>query len=137
MTRAYRNVLIAVMISALLVAVLARRPHRSVTPSGSAAVAPSVRLALEVHDGAMTPDPAGVPKDHEVELSITNREASVVRVTLGGYEDRVDTGAIAPGVTWSGRFLADRPGQDFAWLIGGRPVGRLAVAGSHLEEGHR
>jgi len=136
-TRAYRNLSIAVLLAALLVAVLARRPHHFAAPPDRSAVAPSVRLTVQVRDGVASSDPASVPKDRQVELDVANREARPVRLTLAGYEDRVDTGSIAPGQTWHGRFLADRPGQDFAWLVDGRPVGRLAVTGSHLEEGHR
>jgi len=33
--------------------------------------------------------------------------------------------------------LVDRPGDDFPWLVDGRPSGRFVVAGSHLEDGRR
>ena len=29
------------------------------------------------------------------------------------------------------------PGEDFAWLLNGKPAAKLRVAGSHLVEGHR
>jgi hypothetical protein len=68
---------------------------------------------------------------------VTNGAAVPQRLRLSGYEDRVDSGDLAPGATWRGAFLADRPGEDFAWLVGGGPSGQLAVRGSHLVEGHR
>ena len=34
-------------------------------------------------------------------------------------------------------FTADRPGDDFAWIVNGIPAARLTVSGSHLIEGHR
>jgi hypothetical protein len=60
-----------------------------------------------------------------------------VGLALAGYEDRLAIPALSPGATWSGEFIADRPGEDFAWLLDGVPAGRLAVTGSHLVEGHR
>jgi hypothetical protein len=137
MSRAYRNLAIAVMLAALLVAVLARHPQRVTTQPSRTAIAQSVQIALQIRHGAVTPDPTHVPKGRLVELTIVNHEPGPVRLTLAGYEDRVDTQAIASGATWSGSFLADRPGQEFAWLIGGRPAGLFAVTGSHLEEGHQ
>jgi hypothetical protein len=54
-----------------------------------------------------------------------------------GYEDRLGAVRVAPDSLWRGEFVADRPGQDFAWVLDGAPAGRLEVAGSHLVEGHR
>jgi hypothetical protein len=58
-------------------------------------------------------------------------------VALAGYEELLPPRRIAPGETWSAEFVSSRPGDDFAWLVDGRPAGRLRVTGSHLEEGHR
>jgi hypothetical protein len=68
---------------------------------------------------------------------VEHRGAATARLTLAGYEDRLDIPALAPGAGWTGQFLADRPGEDFAWLLDGQPAGRLTVTGSHLVEGHR
>jgi len=72
-----------------------------------------------------------------VQLSLVNTGARAIAPTLAGYEDRFAPGTIAPGATWSGTFVSDRPGEAFAWLIDGEPCGRLSVSGSHLVEGHR
>jgi hypothetical protein len=72
-----------------------------------------------------------------VTLSIVNHGTRAVGIELSGYGDRVHVTGLAPGATWEGEFLADRPGDDFAWLLDGRPAGRLEIRGSHLVEGHR
>ena len=88
-------------------------------------------------DGGMTPASVRVEKDKRVLASLTNAGHQPVRVELPGYEDRLAAVTIDPGITWRGEFLADRPGEDFSWLVNGKPAGRLVVAGSHLIEGHR
>lgn len=88
-------------------------------------------------DGGMTPASIRVEKDRRVLASLTNAGHRPARVEIPGYEDRFAAVTIDPGVTWRGEFLADRPGEDFAWLVNGKPAGRFVVAGSHLIEGHR
>ncbi|MEP7029293.1 MAG: hypothetical protein ABI960_11920, partial [Candidatus Eisenbacteria bacterium] len=82
-------------------------------------------------------DAPSVPANHRVLLTLVNRGSHPVVVQLAGYEDRITPGPLAPDSAWSGSFLADRPGEAFAWLVDGEPRGRLAVTGSHLVEGHR
>jgi len=60
-----------------------------------------------------------------------------VGLSLHGYQDRLMIGWIDSDSTWRGEFIADRPGDGFAWMLEGEPVGKLAVAGSHLVDGHR
>jgi len=66
-----------------------------------------------------------------------NRDAVTVTLSLAGYEDRLAPRALARGARWDTTFIADRPGEDFAWLLDGKPAGQLTVTGSHLVEGHR
>ncbi len=96
-----------------------------------------VSISLEIRDGAVTPDQISVAKDRRIRLMVRNLGRAAARFALAGYEDRVSPGVIAPGGSWSADFLADRPGEDFAWLIDGQPTGRFRVTGSHLVEGHR
>ena len=139
MTRAYGILLALVVAAALGLGALARMPRRVVTrpaPAVAAPVAP-VALALAVERGGIVPETSAVPKDRRVRLTVINRGSVAVTLRLAGYEDRVTLGPLAPGVARTIEFLADRPGEDFAWLLDGRPAGRLAVTGSHLTDGHR
>jgi hypothetical protein len=68
---------------------------------------------------------------------MTNAGTAAATIALPGYEDRLTVPRLEPGAQWSGGFLADRPGDDFAWVVNERPAGRFLVAGSHLVEGHR
>lgn len=99
---------------------------------------PVVALDLVVTpDGSLSPPMTSVPKDHLVKLTVTNRRRVPVSMTLMGYEGRLAIGPVLPDSTWRGEFLADRPGEDFTWLLAGAPGGRFQVTGSHLVEGHR
>jgi hypothetical protein len=88
-------------------------------------------------DEHIVPGVASVPKDHVVRLSVTNRHRRQITLTLMGYQDRFGVAYVQPDSTWRGEFLADRPGDGFAWMLEGAPVGTLNVTGSHLVEGHR
>jgi hypothetical protein len=93
-------------------------------------------MQIEVADGVVSPANASVPKDHRVSLEIVNHGAHAASVRLAGYQDRVGVD-LAPGATTRIEFLADRPGEDFPWLVDGRPTGRFVVAGAHLAERRR
>jgi hypothetical protein len=54
-----------------------------------------------------------------------------------GYQDRFGAAHVAPDSVWRCEFVADLPGEDFAWMVDGTPAGRFEVKGSHLVEGHR
>ena len=68
-------------------------------------------------------------------LAVARGLAKAVQVLW--RRNRPAAAPLAPGAGWTGEFLADRPGEDFAWLLDGEPAGRLTVTGSHLVEGHR
>lgn len=137
MKRPYLLLFTAVVVVAVVLVVLQRRPRGGSTPSGAPAVADTVALALEIKGGAVLPAAAAVPKGRRVRLTVVNRDPGPVNLGLTGYEDLLPAHTLAPGETWRAEFLADRPGDDFAWMVNGQPAARLSVAGSHLVEGHR
>ena len=128
---------IAVALGAVALAV-GRNLRLSSGPEPAPAARAEVALDLTITpDHRIAPALASVPKEHVVRLSVTNGGARPATLTLMGYQDRFAVTQVAPGSVWRGEFVADRPGDDFAWMLDGAPVGRLAVTGSHLVEGHR
>jgi hypothetical protein len=132
----YLGLAIAVVVLAVGLTLLGR-PRHAKAPAQAAPPAPVVVLELAVEGGRVAPAVTSVPKDARVRLRVSVRGARGVRLALAGYQDRLAIPELVPGSTWTGEFFADRPGEDFAWLIDGVPAGRLAVTGSHLIEGHR
>jgi hypothetical protein len=104
--------------------------------SGVAPV-PRVAVSLTVHDSTVTPADLVVPLGSRISLEIANEGRDVVELALAGYAGRLPVIRVEPGAVGHGEFTADLPGEDFAWLVNGRPSSRLTVAGSHLIEGHR
>ncbi|MBI1797469.1 MAG: hypothetical protein HY076_06720 [Candidatus Eisenbacteria bacterium] len=139
MTRSYRVLIAIVLAFAVILTLIGRpRPHAAMPRTASAAApAPAVDLALTVGDGTLTPAVAAVLKGSRVRITVACAAPREARLALSGYEDRLAIPPLAPGASWRGEFLADRPGDDFAWLLDGRPAARLAVTGSHLVDGHR
>jgi hypothetical protein len=128
---------IAVALGAVALAV-GRNLRLSSGPEPAPAARAEVVLDLIITpDHRITPAVASVPKEHIVRLSVTNGGTRAVTLTLMGYQDRLAVTQVAPGSAWRGEFVADRPGDDFAWMLDGAPAGRLAVTGSHLVDGHR
>jgi len=134
--RNYLGLAIGVVLLAAGLTVLGR-PRPAEHRSAPATLAPVVELALTLESDRLTPATMSVPKGARVRLRVESRGTRAVSLTLAGYEDRLAIPALSPGANWSGEFIADRPGEDFAWLLGGVPAGRLAVTGSHLVDGHR
>jgi hypothetical protein len=134
-----RYVILVIVLGALGWMVSALGRPRAVAPPTPARAAdrPAHELALRVKDGVLEPAASAVPRDSRVLLRIENAGGMPVTIALAGYEDRLSPPTLAPGAVWRGEFAADRPGEDFAWLVDGQPAGRLAVTGSHLIEGHR
>ena len=95
------------------------------------------RIEITVKDASVDPASVVVPKNARVHLTIRNAGAHSKRISLAGYEDRLAALSLQPGETAEREFTADLPGEDFAWLVNGEPVGRFQVSGSHLVEGHR
>ena len=132
-------ILLAVTIALGVIALLAGRSLRSAPAQAHApAASPEVALDLTVGaDGRLTPAIASVPKDHVVKLTVSNHGSRPAMLTLAGYEEHLGVVRVAPDSTWRGTFVADRPGEDFAWQLDGAPAARFVVTGSHLVEGHR
>jgi hypothetical protein len=105
--------------------------------TSEAAPVPRVTVSLTVHDTTVTPADLVVPLGSRVSLEIANEGRKEVDVALAGYAGRLPAIRVQPGAVGHGEFTADLPGEDFAWLVNGRPASRLTVAGSHLIEGHR
>ena len=137
MTRAYRWLTLAVAVGAVTLALFARAPKPAPKPAAATAVSPAQSLLLEIVNGGVRPERSGVAKGTSVTLTVRNRDNVPRRLSLAGYEDRWSPGPIAAGAETLLRFRADRPGEDFAWLVDGSPAGVFLVTGSHLEEGHR
>lgn len=116
---------------------VARTVHMPAPSAPRVAEIPSVDLALTLTRQGLSPETSTVPKDHRVRLTIVNRRRDRVGLALHGYQDKLMIGWIDPDSTWRGEFLADRPGEGFAWELEGEPVGKLSVLGSHLVDGHR
>ena len=127
----YRMLFLVTVGIGLVLALLGRMPRRA-----GETVATPAATALDIEDGAVTPAASTVAKGVRVRLRVTNRSGRLTELALAGYQDRVRI-SLARGATGQSEFLADRPGEDFAWLIDGKPAGRLSVSGSHLVEGHR
>jgi len=135
--RRYVALLGMALAAALLLGIVARLPSRAERPETVVAPRAEVALVIAIADDRISPAATAVPKDHRVRLEIVNRGARAATVALAGYEARLPSHTLAPGETWRATFVADLPGEDFAWLLDGRPAGRLGVTGSHLIEGHR
>ncbi len=137
MRRSYTWLVAAVLAAALILSGLGHRirPRTAVAPMP--ARTPASEVALEIRAGRVEPAVVAVAKGREVRLSVVNRGTQPVHLALAGYEDRFEIPVLHPQQSWRGKFLADRPGEDFAWLLDGRPAGRFVVTGSHLVDGHR
>ena len=138
MKRPYLWLLGIVVGLALVLTAVGRAPRQlpGAVPAASAP-APVVTVTLEIRGDSISPAVVRVAKGDRVALVVLNAGPSGARLSLPGYEDRLEAIPLAPGAAWRGGFLADRPGDDFAWILNGRPAARLVVEGSHLVEGHR
>lgn len=137
MTRAYRWLAIAVLAGAIALAAFARAPKQEPRPAPSSPLVFGAALHIEIVRGGVRPERTEVMKGSTVLVAVANRDARLHSFSLAGYEDRFASNSIGAGDSTVLRFFADRPGEDFAWIVDGRPAGRFAVRGSHLEEGRR
>jgi hypothetical protein len=132
-------VLLAIVILVGIAAVVATRARRDAAgPARGADARPEVALAIAITpEGEIDPASAAVPKDHLVRLTVTNHYRRQITLTLMGYQDRFGVAYVDADSVWQGSFVADRPGDGFAWILEGAPVGRLEVTGVHMIEGHQ
>ena len=136
MKKRYLGLFLGAVVVALLLSTIRHAPGSKTPAASPAAETPVVAMRIEIAEGVVSPASASVAKDHRVSLEIVNRGTRAASVRLAGYEDRVSAD-LAPGATRRLEFLADRPGEDFPWLVDGRPSGRFVVAGAHLAERRR
>jgi len=133
----YVLVLAGALVVALVLGVVARAPRTRAPHAPAQRTVPTESLRVAFADGVARPEVASVPEGRQLTLTLTNEGTRFIQVDLAGYEDRVPPASLGPGATRTVTFLADRPGEAFAFLVDGEPCGRLAVTGSHLPEGHR
>ncbi len=125
------------LLAALALALLASRRPLGNSQEAAAAPPPVHQATAELTAQGLQPPKVRVPKDHEIHLLISAApEAPEGLLTVVGYEDRIEAMGMGPGLAREIVFLSDRPGDDFAFRLGGEIVGRLEVTGSHLVEGH-
>ena len=138
MKRPYLWLALVVIVAAATVTALGRAPaDRKREGIALAPVEPIVDVAIQIRGESVSPDVVRIAVGTRVRLTVSNAGDRATTLTLPGYEDRVHVPELDPGKSWTGEFLADRPGEDFAWAVNGSPAGRLVVSGSHLVEGHR
>lgn len=131
-------VAVAVFAAAVALALLADRTGRRQEAAAPPPPPPVHRAEIELTAAGMVPPKLRVPKDHELRLLVRAApDAPEGVLTVSGYTELVDGVGIGPGLSRELAFLCNRPGDDFAFVLGGRTVGRLEVTGSHLEEGHQ
>lgn len=135
----YRLLVLGALALATLVAVSARHRSRAAAPAvaETSETRPERAVAITIEGASIRPARTIAPKGSLVTVTVENRDRTPRRLALLGYERQVAPVVVAPGGSASLRFTADRPGEDFAWLVDGRPAGVFAVTGSHLVEGHR
>ncbi len=103
----------------------------------AAAPVPEHRARVDLTAAGMVPAKVRVPKDMMVHLLVSAApDAPEGILGITGYEEAAGTLGIGPGLAREFVFLSSRPGDDFAFVLGGEVVGRLEVTGSHLEAGH-
>jgi hypothetical protein len=136
MTRRYALLFLAALAAAVVAGVMARGA-RDTAPEARPIAAAPVSVTVEILARDVTASTSSIAAGTRVALRVTNSTGVPARLRLAGYEDRVDSGPIDPGGVFAVTFVADRPGDRFAWLVDDDPRGRLDVTGSHLVEGHR
>jgi hypothetical protein len=137
-SRAYAALFVVAVTAAVLITFVGgRRPRARIEPTAAAPAGPPVAVRAEVREGAIVPERTTVPLGSHVTVHARNAGAARHTLVLAGYDDRVAPAQIGPRDSVTFAFVADRPGEDFVWLIDTRPAGVFAVAGSHLVEGHR
>ena len=133
----YRWILVFAVLGALAVSILLRMPQRAVARTAAPAQVDTLAVAVDVFADHVETQPQTFAVGRTVALTVTNHRAAPLRFALTGYQDCVPAAAIAPNAPAHITFIANRPGDQFAWLIDGSPMGRLDIRGSHLVEGHQ
>ena len=128
---------LAAVVAALLLGVLLERFKNPQATVMVEAPPPIHRATVDLTAAGLVPPKVRVPKDAEVHLLVSAApDAPEGLLVITGYEDLADPLGIGPGLARDLVFVSRRPGDDFAFVLGGQVIGRLEVTGSHLEEGH-
>lgn len=137
MRRAWGVLALMVLAAALALAALRRAPASA--PPSEPAAPPSevVSLTIRIADGRIDPALAELPLGALWVVTRRNESARAHTLSLAGYEHALAPCTLAAGASRTDTVLLSLPGEDFAWLLDRQPAARLAVAGSHLVEGHR
>lgn len=130
---------LAVAILGLALGGLARRgvlPGRE-RPPAAAVTLPETTITVAWDGATLAPERLRVPRDTWLTLSVRSSAPRFAYLEIPGYGPRGPSVPVVPGSERAIRFVTDRPGDGFALLLDGRPVGRLDVTGEHLEEDRR
>lgn len=137
MNRSWMILGLLVLAGVLALTVLSHRPRRAPEPAQAPPPAPIDFASLEVAGDTLGPSHVDGVLHHRLAVTIVNRGSRSATLALSGYEHAFAPRTLAPGGSRTDTLLLDLPGEDFAWMLDGRPAGQLRVAGSHLAEGHR
>ncbi|MCB1183926.1 hypothetical protein KDM41_10865 [bacterium] len=128
---------VAILAATVALALVGDRLSRHEEEASPLAPRPVHRAEIELTAAGMVPPKLRVPKDHELHLLVRAApDAPEGVLTVSGYTDVTTGVGIGPGLAREIVFVCERPGDDFAFILGGRTVGRLEITGSHLQEGH-
>ena len=138
MTRAaYLRLAVLFVVLSIALTLFGRRPRHIQSLAPAPPPAPIDTLTLVFGDESVTPPAVQGTLHHRLALTLIATGTHATRVSLSGYEHTFAERLLSPGSTTRDTVVLELPGEDFAWMVGGKPAGRLRVAGSHLVEGHR
>ena len=129
--------LLALVVGAALL--LHQIPRFSPPPVPDALSARRVQVLwrLEVRGGRLIPDLLSAPRSARAEIRICNRDSMPHSLRLLGYEDVLAEMNVPAGDSLVRSLILDRPADDLAMELDGKPAARVAVMGSHLLGDHR
>lgn len=137
MSRSWAVLVAVVLGAALALTLVARAPRRAPAPPPAPPPPPVDTVSLVAAGDSLAPGRMAATLGHRLAVTLANHGGAPVRVALSGYEHAFAPRTLAPGEARTDTLLLDLPGEDFAWMLDGRPAAQLRVAGAHLAEGHR
>lgn len=137
MRRPWLLLIAAALLAGAGLVVARRAPRPGPVEEPAAAPAPLVGLAVRVEEGRILPARSEVALGSRLVLTRINAAFEPHVIALSGYERDLPPCTLQVGASRADTLLLTLPGDDFAWLLDGRPAARLRVTGSHLVEGHR
>ncbi|MCC6350581.1 MAG: hypothetical protein IT347_13425 [Candidatus Eisenbacteria bacterium] len=137
MTRRWLALVLLVFAGAAAFTIAGRLPRRAAAPESPPPPPPVEADTLVVAGDEAHPPRISAVLGHRLAITVINRGVAAAHLALSGYEHAFAPRSLAPGEARTDTLLLDLPGEDFAWMLDGRPAAQLHVAGSHLAEGHR